>query len=174
MYSDLGADHSSGEYWFESSCGIVPETHQLHLSIIQDLVSLRHLTFKICNESAIDWLESVLGVPPKLEELNILYEHWELFSSTMDCDDVEGIFKGQLQQDDKIFGSMCTSGRFPSLGRINVMLAVHHVLDDDTLEMRLRRCLPFIHGTGMLVVKVGTYADGDQFIRNASIVPQCG
>ena len=132
-------------------------------------MSLRHLTFKIYDdESAINWLESGLGVPPKLEELNILYEHDDIFSYD---DDHEGLFERQLQRDDTLFGSMYTSGRFPCLKHINIMHATHPQTNlDDSLEVRLRSRLPFIDGTGMLVVKVGTYDDGNHFIEDASMV----
>jgi len=162
--------HQSGEavrkLMFEFS-GIVPESDQLDPSIIQDLMSLRRLTFGIYDDrSAIDWIESGLGVPPKLEELNILYQHWEEGYDS----DVEALFERQLQRDDKRFGLMYASGRFPCLRSINIMLAVHPVIEEDTLEMCLRSRMPFIHGTGMLVVNVGEYPDGLQFLMNASIV----
>ena len=160
---------------------IVPELHESHPSIgLQDLVALRHLTLEIGQmgwlESAINMLESGLGVPPKLEELNILYVHWgDVVTEAMDGMGVTRIFGEHLQLDDEKFGSMYTSGKFPCLKRINIMLAVLvFLMDDNTMELHLRSCLPFIHGTGMLVVKVGRPNDVGRFIKDASIVPRVG
>ena len=173
-----GAYESPGEDWFESmfeSPGIDPE---LHPSIgLQDFVSLRHLTLstRYSGEGMIDVLESGLGVLPKLEELNIHYEYWEDEDEYLgtDCDDVEKAFVQQLEWDDEAFGSMYTSGRFPCLKRINIMLVSQLLIDGDALEVWLQDCLPFFRRAGVLVVKVGGFDDGKQFMEDVSIV-SCG
>jgi len=141
-------------------------------------VSLRHLTLSTSHtdysgESVIDVLESGLGVLPKLEELNIHYEYWEDSYLDTNGDDVREAFEEQLQSGDEAFGSMYTSGRFPCLRRINIMLASHLLIGDNALEMRLQDRLPFFREAGVLVVKVGGYADGDHFMKDVSIV-SCG
>ena len=120
----------------------------------------------------IDWLKSSLGVPPILEELNILYENSGDPAEYMSRDALEEIFMDRLQRDDETFGSMYTSGRFPCLRRINIMCAVLHLSDmiSDILESYLPSLLPFIHGTGMLVLQVAHYRDRDQFMKDASII----
>ena len=85
--------------------------------------------------------------------------------------DREGFFKEPLQLDDEKFGLMYASGRFPCLRRISIMVSMRILPEDeDTLAVRLRSWLPFIDGTGMLVVKAGTYDDATQFMKDASIV----
>ena len=157
------------------SLGIVPGSHRQYPSVaLQDFVSLRRLTVSGYSgtKSAINMLECDLGISPKLEELNVLYLHPGDMEA-MDDLEVQEIFEGQLQLDDERFSSMNTSGKFPCLRRVNIMLAVPLLVDDGTPELCLRRCLPSIHETGNLVVKVGEHGDVDQFMKDASIL-SCG
>ena len=110
------------------------------------------------------------GIPPKLEELNILW----LSRSLHHVDsDPENTMKVQLQQDDQTFASMYTSGGLPCLRRINITVVSMQFWgegEDSSLPMRPQDFLPFIHGMGMLVVKSSSYNDEHHFMQHASIV----
>jgi len=148
---------------------MVPESPELKLIGLEGLVSLRYFALKVYDgRSAIDVLRCG-GVPQKLEELNIL---WLSVSRYNGLDsDLENAMKVQLREDDKIFASLYASGKVSLSAAYqhhghNATLGKH---EDSFFQMRLQdcQCLPFIHGTGILILKSSIYNDRNQFMQGS-------